>query len=195
MNHYFTNNKIKSNLKNFKIKILNEEFIFNTDNGIFSKRNLDFGSKLLINNLLKENIRGDVLEIGCGYGIIGIILSRFCDINIDMVDVNKRAIHLSEMNIKLNKSSKINVFYSDSYSNVNKKYDYIITNPPIRAGKKIVYEILLGAKNYLNDNGTLYFVMRKEQGALSAIKDLEKVSNLSIIERNKGYFIIRCNFR
>ena len=110
-----------------------------------------------------------------------------------MIDVNNRAIHLTEMNIKKNKSLA-NVFYSDCYSKVDKKYDYIITNPPIRAGKKKVYEILFGAKDYLKDNGVLYFVMRKEQGALSTIKDMSEVATLEVLEKSKGYLIVKCIF-
>ena len=193
MDHYFTNTNVKSNLKDFSIKILDRDFIFYTDNGVFSKRGLDFGSRLLIETVAKHNLSGDILEVGCGYGIIGIILSLVFDAKVDMIDVNNRAIHLTEMNIKKNKSLA-NVFYSDCYSNVNKKYDYIITNPPIRAGKKKFYEILFGAKDYLKDNGVLYFVMRKEQGALSTIKDMSEVATLEVLEKSKGYLIVKCIF-
>ncbi len=193
MDHYFTNTNVKSNLKDFSIKILDRDFIFYTDNGVFSKRGLDFGSRLLIETVAKHNLSGDILEVGCGYGIIGIILSLVFDAKVDMIDVNNRAIHLTEMNIKKNKSLA-NVFYSDCYSKVDKKYDYIITNPPIRAGKKKVYEILFGAKDYLKDNGVLYFVMRKEQGALSTIKDMSEVAHLEVLEKSKGYLIVKCIF-
>ena len=193
MDHYFTNTNVKSNLKDFSIKILDRDFIFYTDNGVFSKRGLDFGSRLLIETVAKHNLSGDILEVGCGYGIVGIILSLVFDTKVDMIDVNNRAIHLTEMNIKKNKSLA-NVFYSDCYSKVDKKYDYIITNPPIRAGKKKVYEILFGAKDYLKDNGVLYFVMRKEQGALSTIKDMSEVATLEVLEKSKGYLIVKCIF-
>ncbi len=193
MDHYFTNTNVKSNLQNFTVKMLDKEFVFNTDNGVFSKNGLDFGSRLLINNLIKENLSGEILEVGCGYGIIGIILSLVLNVKVDMIDVNQRAIHLTEMNLKQNKSLA-NVFYSDCYENINKKYDYIITNPPIRAGKKIVYKILREAKNYLKENGSLYFVMRKEQGALSTIKDMQDIYKITILEKSKGYLIIKCDF-
>ena len=193
MDHYFTNTNVKSNLKDFSIKILDRDFIFYTDKGVFSKRGLDFGSRLLIETVAKHNLSGDILEVGCGYGIVGIILSLVFDAKVDMIDVNNRAIHLTEMNIKKNKSLA-NVFYSDCYSKVDKKYDYIVTNPPIRAGKKKVYEILFGAKDYLKDNGVLYFVMRKEQGALSTIKDMSEVATLEVLEKSKGYLIVKCIF-
>ena len=86
---------------------------------------------------------------------------------------------------------KTNVFESDLYNNVNKKYDYIITNPPIRVGKKILYKLLFDAKKYLNKNGELWFVVNKDQGAKSLFKDISKEYDAMIICKNKGFFIIR----
>ena len=194
MDHYFTNNNHKSNLQLKTVKVLLKSFSFYTDNGVFSKRGLDFGSRSLIDALLKENIYGDVLDLGCGYGVIGIILSSFFDIKVDMVDVNLRAIHLCKMNIKENKIDTANTFVSNIYENIDKKYDFIITNPPIRAGKDIVYKFLLNAKDYLKKNGCLYFVINKNQGAKSTIIDLEKIGKVSILEKNKGFFVIKCIF-
>ena len=194
MNHYFTNDELKSEIKEIKVKVNEREFKFFTDNGVFSKRGLDFGSRVLINELLNENFTGDVLDIGTGYGVIGIILSSFFDINVDMVDVNKRAIHLTNMNIKANNVSNVSAFYSDIYSNVDKKYDVIVTNPPIRAGKDIVYKFLFDAKNYLVCGGSLYFVINKDQGAKSVIKDLSSCANVEVLRKNKGFFVIKCIF-
>ena len=111
-----------------------------------------------------------------------------------MVDVNLRAMHLAKRNIKENDCTNINVFESSCYSNVTDKYNTIITNPPIRAGKKIVYEILMNAKEYLLENGNLFLVIRKEQGAKSIISDLEKEYNVEILEKSKGFFIVKCTF-
>ena len=194
MDHYFTNNKIRSDLKKVIVKIEDKSFNFYTDLGVFSKRGLDFGSRCLINTLLKENIFGDVLDLGCGYGVVGIILSSFFSIKADMVDVNKRAVHLTKMNIKENKKDDLVAFESDIYSNINNKYNFIITNPPIKAGKKVVYEMLFKAKDYLKDNGTLYFVMNKNQGALSAIKDLKEKAQIEVLSKNKGFYVIKCIF-
>jgi len=194
MSHYFTNEELKSNLKSTMVKIGDKEFKFFTDNGVFSKRGLDFGSRTLINQLLDIDLSGKLLDVGSGYGVIGIILSSFFHLKVDMVDVNKRAIHLAKMNIKENKISDANVFYSDAYENVTDKYDIIVTNPPIRAGKEVVYKILFGAKEYLNPGGALYFVINKDQGAKSAISDLEKVATVEVLKKNKGFFVIKCIF-
>ena len=193
MNHYFTNDELKSEMKKIRIKIREREFDFFTDNGVFSKKGLDFGSRVLINELLDEDFTGDVLDIGTGYGAIGIVLSSFFDIDVDMVDVNKRALHLAKMNARLNNVC-CNVFYSDIYSDVDRKYNIIVTNPPIRAGKRVVYDFLFGAKDYLLSSGVLYFVINKDQGAKSVISDLEKVANVEVLKKNKGFLVIKCVF-
>ena len=164
---------------------------------VFSKKGMDFGTRTLIEVLLKENLYGDILDVGCGYGVIGIILSSFFNNKINsvsMVDVNLRAIHLTKMNIKENKVNNCNAFVGNVYENIDKKYDFIITNPPIRAGKDIVYKILKEAKDYLKENGCLYYVINKDQGALSSIKEMEKISKVEVLEKNKGFYIIKCIF-
>lgn len=197
MSHYFTNENLKSNIKKVLVKVSDNTFTFNTDNGVFSKKGMDFGTRTLIEVLLKENLYGDILDVGCGYGVIGIILSSFFNNKINsvsMVDVNLRAIHLTKMNIKENKVNNCNTFVSNVYENIDKKYDFIITNPPIRAGKEVVYKILKEAKDYLKENGCLYYVINKDQGALSSIKEMEKIAKVEILEKNKGFYIIKCVF-
>jgi len=197
MSHYFTNENLKSNIKKVLVKVSNNTFTFNTDNGVFSKKGMDFGTRTLIEVLLNENLYGDVLDVGCGYGVIGIILSSFFNNRINsvsMVDVNLRAIHLTKMNIKENKVNNCNTFVSNVYENIDKKYDFIITNPPIRAGKEVVYKILKEAKEHLKENGCLYYVINKDQGALSSIKEMEKIAKVEILEKNKGFYIIKCIF-
>ena len=193
MNHYFTNEDVKSELRKIKVNISDSKFIFNVDNGVFSKKGLDFGSRTMIEVLLNENLRGKGLDVGCGYGPIGIVLSSFFNLNMDMIDVNKRAVHLCEMNIKEN-NVQGNCFVSDIYNDVKKKYDFIVTNPPIRAGKEIVYKILFGAKEYLLPGGVLYFVVNKNQGAKSIVSDLEKVCKVDVLKKYKGFFVIKCIF-
>ena len=194
MSHYFTNEEIESNLRKTYVNVKDKSFVFNTDNGVFSKKGLDFGTRVLVESLIYENLSGNVLDVGCGYGPIGIILSSFFNLHIDMIDINKRAIHLANMNIKENNLENINAFCSDIYSGVSKKYDYIITNPPIRAGKETVYKILFGAKEYLKENGTLYFVINKNQGAKSTIKDLKEIAKIDILNKKSGFFVIKCIF-
>lgn len=197
MSQYFDNVDLKSNIEKYKTRIFDKEFCFNTDNGVFSKSKLDFGTRCLLENLLLEEIKGEILEVGCGYGVIPIILTRIVDKieSFDAVDVNKRALHLAEMNKKENFAPKVNFFLSDCYKNINKKYDVIISNPPIRAGKNIVYEIVMNARNYLKEDGKLFIVINKDQGAKSLYKDLEKVYKCELINKKKGFWIIKCILR
>ena len=193
MSQYFDNVDLKSNIEKYKTRIFDKEFCFNTDNGVFSKSKLDFGTRCLLENLPLEEIKGEILEVGCGYGVIPIILTRIVDKieSFDAVDVNKRALHLAEMNKKENFAPKVNFFLSDCYKNINKKYDVIISNPPIRAGKNIVYEIVMNARNYLKEDGKLFIVINKDQGAKSLYKDLEKVYKCELINKKKGFWIIK----
>lgn len=195
MSQYFDNAKLPSKIEEYTTKIFGVNFTFKTDNGVFSKDKLDFGTRLMLESLPLKELSGDVLDLGCGYGVVSIILSKFLDAKFDAVDVNKRALHLLEMNMKKNSSSDINFFESNVYENITKKYDFIITNPPIRAGKDVVYAMLMGAKDHLKDNGSLFFVIRKDQGAKSTIKDLEPLYNLEVIGKKNGFFVIRCNLR
>ena len=193
MSHYFTNEEVKSELRKINVNIKDKKFVFNVDNGVFSKKGLDFGSRTLIETLLNEQLIGNGLDVGCGYGPIGIILSSFFDLKIDMIDINKRAVHLCEMNIKENKVP-CTTFVSDIYDSVNKKYDFIVTNPPIRAGKEIVYDILFKAKEHLLPGGVLYFVVNKNHGAKSIVRDMGEIGKTTILNKYKGFFIIKCIF-
>ena len=195
MGQYFTNdNSIPSKLVKTRAVVVNNSFIFYTDNGVFSKDGLDFGSRLLLENIPLTEIGESLLDVGCGYGVFGIILNKILGVKVTMCDVNRRALHLAEKNIKENKCSDCSVIESSCYQNINSKYSTIITNPPIRAGKKVVYEILEGAKDYLLPGGRLFFVVRKEQGAKSIISDMQKIYNVEVLERKKGFFIIKCTF-
>ncbi len=193
MSHYFENDvNLKSNIRELSYKHDSSFFTFLSDNGVFSKKNIDYGSYLLLETYLKENITNvKVLDVGCGYGFLGIVISVLTSSYVDMVDVNKRAVHLTKRNIKKYDKFNGSAFVSDAYTEVKNKYNVIITNPPIRVGKEKLLEILEGAFDHLEKDGTLYFVIRKDQGALSIKKTLEQKRNVEIINKDKGYFIIK----
>ena len=195
MSQYFNNdNSIQSNVVKTYANILGESFTFYTDNGVFSKTGVDFGSRLLLESIPLDSLGSSLLDVGCGYGVFGIVLNKKLGIKCTMCDVNRRALHLAKRNIEENKCNNCEVIESNCYENIVGKYSTIITNPPIRAGKKIVYEILEKAKEHLEPGGSLIFVIRKEQGAKSIISDMENLYNLSILEKKKGFFIIKCTF-
>ena len=189
MNHYFTDNTdLKHKKKKKKVSINGHDFVFFTDNGVFSKNGLDFGTRSLLESL-PDYIHGDVLDFGCGYGPIGIYLKKIFNCNVDMIDINNRSIELAIKNA-LQNNVNVNVFNSNIYENVTKKYDFIITNPPIRVGKKILYQILFDAKDHLKDGGQIWLVINKDQGAKSLLKDLNKQYKAELVCKNKGFYII-----
>jgi len=193
MSQYFDNDKnIKSERKIIKFNFNNKDFSIYSDNGVFSKDRFDYGTRVLLNSVDIDKLSGNVLDLGCGLGVVGIILGTFNKgINIDMVDINERAIDLAKNNLVLN-NIKANVFVSDIYSNIDNKYDFIITNPPIRAGKNVIRGFLLGSYDYLKDDGILYFVMRKDHGVKSMIKELSVKFNTSIVNKDKGFYVVLC---
>ncbi len=191
MGHYFTNNdNLKSEIKRVDVVIHNISYYFYTDNGVFSKGKLDFGTELLLKTFnCTYPQEKELLDVGCGCGPIG-IYAALLGFTVDMSDVNKRAIHLSRMSIK-EQGLKANVFESDAYESIDKKYDYIVSNPPIRVGKEKLYEIIMGAKKYLKENGELWIVVRKKQGADSLVKDMKKAYKIvELVNKKKGYYII-----
>ncbi len=196
MGQYFTNDEnLKSEYRNIIYKYKDLTLNFTSDLGVFSKDRVDFASKLLLETYFengKKNI--NVLDVGCGYGFIGITLSKIMNSNVDMIDVNKRAVHLSNINIK-NNNVNANAFISNIYENINKKYDCIITNPPIRAGKSVYMNIIENAAEYLTDDGELWFVMNKDHGAKSTIEKIKNVYDVNVVSKSKGFFVILCKKR
>ena len=195
MSHYFVNDDNVA-LKPRKVvySINGVDFSFESDNGVFSKNELDKGSELLIETLLPIDLGKSLLDLGCGIGVIGLTLAYFHPgLNVCLSDVNTRALSLCSANAKsLRLSQKVTVLQSDIYTKVEGKFDSIVSNPPIRAGKKVTYEIYKGALEHLNDSGSLYIVIRKQQGALSVKSYLEQLfGNVTVLAREKGYFILK----
>ena len=191
MSQYFENDdKVKSNISLKEVTVKNIKYYFYTDNGIFNKSGLDYGTRLLLNNLDISN-KNSFLDIGCGAGVVGIYLKKLnSDFTVDMCDINKRAVDITNKGLKKNNLVD-NAFVSDAYSNIESQYDCIISNPPIHAGKEKVYEIIRGASTHLTASGELWIVMRKDQGALSMMNDNKDLYNFEIITKDKGFLIIK----
>lgn len=193
MKHYYTeNDDLISEPEQFIFNYRGKALTFVSDNGVFSKKMIDYGSRVLLETISIDSSKKTLLDVGCGYGTFGIALkSVYPFLEIDMVDVNDRALNLARENLKLNNMSA-NVYLSNTYDKVENKYDLIVTNPPIRAGKEIVTKILVESKKYLNLNGEIWVVIQKKQGAPSAKKNLESVfKKVDIVKRDKGYYILR----
>lgn len=193
MAHYYTNNKeMKSEKRTITFEYRGRRLEFLSDLGVFSKDNIDYGSRVLLDTFDQlENV--SLLDVGCGYGALSLSLASVGkNVSCTLVDVNDRAIDLAQENAKRFGLLDVQAFNSSCYENVVDKYDIIISNPPIRAGKQIVHEILSGAYDHLKENGHLRVVIQKKQGAPSAQKKmLEVFGNCEIIKKDKGYYILQ----
>ena len=193
MAHYFENDEsVISEPATITYDFQGKHLIYTTDHGVFSRQRLDFGSRVLMDSIDIGNAKS-MLDVGCGYGTMGIALkSVHEDLQVLMTDVNKRAISLAKENIKCNNLEGIDVIESDVYENVHDTYDLVISNPPIRAGKKVVSAIISGSYEHLNKGGRLVIVIQKKQGAPSAKKLMEDIfGNATVINREKGYYILQ----
>ncbi len=197
MEQYFTHNPTsEKEIYKFDWNVGDEVFNFYTSNSVFSKKGVDFGSMLLIETILNENkdFSGSILDLGCGYGPLGVIAAKlFSKSTVTMCDVNERALELSQMNAKENKvDDRIKVIKSSAFENIKDDYDIIMTNPPIRAGKDVVFSFYEGAYEHLNKDGKLYVVIQKKQGAPSTKSKLEDLfGNCEVADKKSGYFIFR----
>lgn len=197
MEQYFTKNPSTENkIYRFDWNIGSERFYFNTSNSVFSKSGMDFGSMLLVETVIRENeeFAGNILDLGCGYGPIGVILAKIINkSSVAMSDVNERALELCSMNAKENKVEKrVKAINSSAFENITEDYDMIVTNPPIRAGKDVVFSFYEGAYDHLKEGGKLYVVIQKKQGAASTkTKLLSLFGNCETADKKSGYFIFR----
>lgn len=195
MEHYYSADPTAKSEERILIYELNDsEFTFISDNGVFSKNHVDFATDFLIRTIIDE-VEGKVLDVGCGYGPIGICMAKKESVKkVTMLDVNHRALDLAKRNAEKNKVlDKVNIIESDGFSSISEKYDVIITNPPIRAGKEVIYKMYSDAKNSLNDGGVLYLVINKKHGAPSTIRYLQELyGNCEVLDKKSGFNVLKC---
>lgn len=195
-NHYYTKNPESiSQQKHWTYRLKGNTLSFTSDNGVFSKNTVDFGSELLVESydIPEQFQKASLLDIGCGYGTMGLAYGKaYPELSIEMIDVNERALVLAQENVKKNGIHNVDIHESNLYDSVKKsQYEIIISNPPIRAGKIVVHTILEKAYDYLAENGQLVIVIQKKQGAPSAQKKMEEVfGNCERIQWDKGYWIL-----
>ncbi|RLF86181.1 16S rRNA methyltransferase [Thermococci archaeon] len=185
MSHYYSQEpNVPLKTRMIEVVIRGERFRFITSSGVFSFGKLDRGTNLLIENMvLKKNWR--VLDLGCGYGAIGIVASRFVNYVV-MTDINKRAVSIAKKNLKINNVKNAEVRWGHLYEPVKgERFHSIITNPPVHAGKDVLREIVINAPLHLYDGGLLQIVIRTNQGA-KYIKSLMERNFKEVIEVSKG---------
>lgn len=199
MAHYFEENPTTpSDPKSISLRVHGIDFVFTSDADVFSKKKVDFGTTLLLEtataDLHHRCIRkGRLLDLGCGYGVIGITMKRvFPAMDVVMADINQRALALTAENAKTNHCPYVSIVSSDGWSQLTDSFDVVITNPPVRAGKKTVFAFYDGAFEHLSPGGLLYVVLQKKQGAPSTLAHLETLfGNCEVMVKEVGYWIMR----
>lgn len=194
-NHYYTENPDTAHdFEQWSFELKGKVFQFVTDSGVFSRDTVDYGSRVLIDSFTWQDLpEGTLLDVGCGYGPVGLSLAYASQRPVEMIDINQRAVDLAKGNAQRNGIEQVDVHQSNIYATLNQKeYAAILSNPPIRAGKDVVHEILTGAYPLLKVEGTLTIVIQKKQGAPSAQKKMQETfGNAEIIKKDKGYYIIQ----
>ena len=190
--YYDSNPLVASKEREISFQLFDRDIKLVADTGVFSKNKVDEGSFVFLKTIIPLSLGERILDLGCGYGTIGLSIALFQkDARVDLADVNTRALSLCNKNAQnLGVSDRVRVIESNIYENIKGPYDSIVTNPPIRAGKKVTYAMFEGAKQLLINGGSLYLVIRKNQGALSTQRYIASIfGNCELINRSKGYYI------
>lgn len=197
-NQYFDKDpNVESKPVSFTKSICGYEFEFKTDRGVFSKGALDKATEVLLKEFDENYLRvpKNIVDVGCGYGpIITFVAKKFQDATVLAVDINERARTLCAHNYGHNIGDGRLKVVSPSGVDTAQKYDLIISNPPIRIGKKALYELLKFWSEALGDDGEMWLVMAKHLGADSCAKFLETQCNLKVtrVASKKGFRILKC---
>lgn len=191
--HYYTRNPTsQSRPADITYQYRGVSLSFQTDAGVFSRGEMDTGTDLLLKSL-PEDMRGDILDLGCGWGGIGISVARkWPETRVTMADINTRALALSRENAKRNRADVVCTESDGMASLMDRQFDTVITNPPIRAGKQVIYRMFADCASCLRPGGSLYLVIRKQQGAESCIRYLETIfTEVEKIARSGGFWVLR----
>lgn len=193
MSHYYENDPtLNHKTKSLVLKLDGVEVTLQSDRGVFSNKEVDEGSVILLKTLTKDSSFKAILDVGCGYGTLGLYLAtKFKNSQVTMFDINERAVKLTEQNMNLNQITNAQVYVANNYQALHKEsFDLIVLNPPIRAGKKVYYPLLSEARDYLTDGGKLVFVIRKSLGAESALKYVKDFySHVELSRREHGFHV------
>ena len=193
--HYYSRKpQTESKPRHWNFTLLGYNFRFETDAGVFSKSEVDFGSRVLIDAFEAPDLEGPILDIGCGYGPIGLSIAKANEERtVHLVDVNTRAIHLAEKNAATNGIQNVRIYESDGLSAVDTaNFAAIITNPPIRAGKETIFRFYYESYEKLVSRGELWVVIQKKQGAPSTFSYLEEIfGQAEVVDKARGYWIIK----
>ena len=194
--HYYTTSPdSKSDIRMIPYEAGGKKYEFYTDHGVFSISRVDHGTDILINTVLEDyepEDSGAILDMGCGYGPIGIVMAdQYRPSPVVMLDVNERAMELAGRSASLNRvADSVTIVKEEQLEGM--QFRMVVTNPPIRAGKQTIYHLFALAQEKLLNGGSLYVVIRKNQGADSAVKELKRLfGNCETIEKKSGFHILK----
>jgi 16S rRNA G1207 methylase RsmC len=191
-NHYFAAHpKSKIKLGIIHTYLRGRPFEFLSASGVFSKKRVDLGTRLLIESMVLPE-KGSVLDVGCGYGAVGIAAATFNpNLRVIMVDVNERAVWLTKQNIEINSVDNAEVRRGHLYEPVkNLTFNCILSNPPVSAGMETVKTIIVEAPNHMTDKALFQMVVRSKIGGKRLRTLLESAfGNAEILARKSGYRI------
>ncbi len=191
MSHYFIeDNSLKHNIRKISYSFAGQDFTFTTDAGVFSNEHVDQASDILLNTL--PPLTGSLLDLGCGYGCIGIVLAKTNAVELTQADINQKALDLTKLNCEANRVSS-KVIKSDCFGNIPGEFDNIVLNPPIHAGKAVTYRMYEESHKHLKKGGSIYIVTLKKHGAESTLDKLAEIfGNCDTIYKKKGYYVFHC---
>ncbi|MFA9556465.1 class I SAM-dependent methyltransferase [Evansella sp. AB-rgal1] len=193
--HYYNEKPtVESDRKKITETIAGETLHFTVDSGVFSKKGIDYGSKLLVESFQFHGLEGSLCDVGCGWGPIGLTLAKkYPSKKVSMIDINERAVELTKLNAQRNNINNVSVFQNDLLKGQKEEsFAVILTNPPIRAGKEVIFHLYEQAFRCLKPDGELWIVIQKKQGAPSTINKLETIGlDTEIVKKSKGYFILK----
>lgn len=193
--HYYTEIPF-SKIKIFTISplIRNRHYQFKTCTGVFSYKKLDKGTSLLLKAMELPDYATHVLDMGTGYGVIGIVIAtEFPTIKVTMVDINRRAIWIARENVKLLNISNAKIYWGNFYEPIkSQQFEVILTNPPLALGHEKIFEFISNTPNYLKNNGYLYLVVQTKRGANKISEKMAEIfENVTLLKIQAGYRLFR----
>ncbi|MFQ6050392.1 MAG: class I SAM-dependent methyltransferase [Candidatus Hydrothermarchaeota archaeon] len=171
-----------------KTKIRGYYFEFYTASGVFSSKQIDYGTRLLL-DYAEIDKNDDILDLGCGYGVIGIVAAKITDGKVYLTDINKRAVWLAKKNIRLNRVNAI-ALHGDLYEPVKDlRFDKILTNPPISAGYDTLNRIITEGIEHLNKNGSIQLVLSRGRNAVK--ERYKSLMDIKVLKKKGGYTVMK----
>ena len=193
--HYYTEVPLsKINVFTITPLIRTRRFQLKTCSGVFSHKKLDKGTSLLLKQMQIPETASHVLDMGTGYGVIGIVVAtEYPRVHVTMVDINRRAVWIARENVKINNLSNVKVYWGDFYEPTkNQKFDVILTNPPLSQGQEKIFKFISDTPKFLMEGGYFYLVVRTKQGAKKIAEMMKTfIGNVELLKIQSGYRLFR----